>query len=329
MVSGSVQGGMAIREDGSLWSWSSHYPSPGSGPITTPPEQVGTDRDWATVRHGWNHAILVKRDGSLWFLGGEFRNGSEGFAMRTPGLLPVQVGADRDWATVETSGFIHYALKQNGTLWNWGELGHPSRYEAAPRLLSGDEWSKLTPNAFAMTAHKRDGSIWVHGPNARLLAQDLTWFPGSELARVGHESGWVTVFSGHYNLIAQKADGSWWASGENHYAHLGLPHWFGHSKHVARPTQIPIDLDVWTWDIGENTTTILTRDGTFYYMGKSPASARSTRGLAAVKNTINQASRWIPGAPPLFARPGEEWSQSPVEMGKLPPSVISALRSGR
>jgi alpha-tubulin suppressor-like RCC1 family protein len=134
----------------------------------------------------------------------------------------------------------------------------------------------------------------------------------------------VNIEVGGNSLVAQKSNGSWWACGENHYAHLGLPHWFGLSKHLGRPKRIPIKLDVWAWDIGQNTTRILTRRGNIYYLGKRPSSKSSP---AAFKEAINKASQWIPGAPPLFAHPGEDWSEKPVKIGELPPEVISALKT--
>lgn len=327
VLTGSESQGVAIKQDGSLWWWFSTFTGNSAPPVFNPPTQLGSDRDWANAGFGWNSALLLKRDGSLWFLGGRFRDSTWGFVPLAPDVKPVQIGSDCDWRAIATSGFAHYALKQDGTLWHWGNLVYRGPYIETPALLSGDrDWRRIAANFSTLALLKNDGSLWFGGVNANAVAGELVVRGQKAPFSAGTDSDWVNIVVGDNSLAAQKANGSWWASGENHYAHLGLPHWFGHSRHLGRPKRLPIELDVWAWDIGANTTKILTTRGNIYYIGKRPASTSSP---SQFKQVINKAARWIPGAPPLFARPGEDWSEKPVKIGELPPEVMSALKGNQ
>jgi hypothetical protein len=327
MITGSEYDGMAIKEDGSLWWWFNRRTRNNSQPVFNPPAQIGSDRDWAQARFSWNSAILLKKNGSIWFFGGKFRDSNSGFTLLTPDLQPVQIGSETDWSAIATSGAVHYAVKRNGTLWHWGNLVYRGPYISTPALMSMEsDWEGIVSDFFSMAAVKRDGSLWFGGANAHVIAPKFASVGRPSPFRAGEDTDWVRVAVGDNSLVAQKADGTWWATGENHYAHLGLPHWFGLSKHLRKPTRIPIKLDVWAWQLEQDTTKLLTRRGNIYYMGKRPGSGTRT---ASVQQAINKSSRWIPGLPPLFARPGEDWSEKPVKIGKLPPEVISALRNGR
>ena len=65
---------VAIKADGSLWAWGdddSVAEQLGGGTIVkkTEPVQIGTDTDWVSVAAGWEHAVAIKSDGSLWAWG--------------------------------------------------------------------------------------------------------------------------------------------------------------------------------------------------------------------------------------------------------------------
>lgn len=330
-VSGNGRNGVGIRQDGTLWLWRTRLSPVLSAPTFEPPVQIGLERDWAHAAYDWNFVVLLKTDGSLWYLGDEFIGDRAAPGELNVGMRPTRIGADQDWTAIATNFGFRYALKRDGTLWHWGELTYRGPLQPTPVPLSGDrDWSMIATCSAALAALKRDGSLWIYGPNAQCLA-DISSAAASGFIRVGTENHWKSLVGGERSLVVQHTDGSWWASGENHYAHLGLPHWFGHSKHLDRPTRIPFGLDVWAWSIKENTTLLLTRDGRLHSMGKTPGTGRplAPGGVVVLKSAINRETQRIPGMPKLFARPGESWSEKPVKVGELPPSVISALQSGQ
>lgn len=326
-VSGGFGSGMGIQEDGTLWRWQGYYPYSHSTPPT--PAQIGLDRDWAKVCDGWQYAPLLKSDGSLWYLGDEYIDLK---APPTPlhnAMRPSRIGSDHDWTSIANCHGTCYALKKDGTLWQWGTIGYSAPFKTTPEQLGSDrDWSAITSCGFAFAALKKDGSLWVGGTNSQIVSLDFAGSGSGSPARVGPGTHWKEVQGGKDNLVARHADGSWWASGDNHYASLGLPHWLGHSKHLGKPTRIPISLEPWAWSPNENTTLLLTRDGSIYYMGKTPGSgAPSPKWGARAKKTINDRVTDL-GLPSVFARPGESWSRKPVRIGELPASVVAALKSG-
>jgi alpha-tubulin suppressor-like RCC1 family protein len=60
---------MAIKTDGTLWTWGSNASGQlrdGTTTDRTDPVQVGTDTNWASVSGGDSHTIALKTDGTIW-----------------------------------------------------------------------------------------------------------------------------------------------------------------------------------------------------------------------------------------------------------------------
>ena len=117
----------AIRKDGTLWAWGSSYASNGPtnslglGATTKAiyPTQVGSDSSWLSVANGWEHALAIKSDSSLWAWGsdehGQLGNGGAGSS-----TVPVQIASGDKWIYA-AAGIAHsVAIRADGTLWAWG-----------------------------------------------------------------------------------------------------------------------------------------------------------------------------------------------------------------
>jgi alpha-tubulin suppressor-like RCC1 family protein len=86
---------LAVRKDGSLWSWgqgeAGELGTVYSGEQPTP-VRVGKDSDWAEVVAAHDHSLALKRDGSLWAWGNNL-NGELGIGppryRETPGRLEM------------------------------------------------------------------------------------------------------------------------------------------------------------------------------------------------------------------------------------------------
>jgi alpha-tubulin suppressor-like RCC1 family protein len=92
---------LALKTDGTLWSWSPAL------------MQIGTDADWSSVSVGNYHNVAIKTDGTLWSIDGMI------------GLLtPKKIGTDKDWESVSAGGDHTVAIKTDGSLWAWGWNGH-------------------------------------------------------------------------------------------------------------------------------------------------------------------------------------------------------------
>lgn len=82
--------------------------------------KIGVDTDWKTVSSGQGRAHAIKTNGTLWFWGNA-GTGQRGNGTTTPDVIsPVQVGIDTDWKDVSCTYTAVAAIKNNGTLWTWG-----------------------------------------------------------------------------------------------------------------------------------------------------------------------------------------------------------------
>jgi alpha-tubulin suppressor-like RCC1 family protein/uncharacterized protein YjdB len=117
---------VAVKTDGSLWTWgNNNYGQLGDGNYNNTrnvPTRVGTDNNWKLVSAGSKHTVAIKTDGSLWAWGynsrGQIGNGSYGSGADRN--VPTRAGTDTDWAFV-AAGYDHnMAIKTDGSLWAWG-----------------------------------------------------------------------------------------------------------------------------------------------------------------------------------------------------------------
>ena len=120
----SVSGGVhtiAIKTDGTLWSWGYNgWGQLGLGDTTqrTTPTQVGTETTWASVSGGDYYTIAIKTDGTLWSWGYN-SYGQLGLGDTSQRSTTTQVGTETTWASVSGAGSHTIAIKTDGTLWSW------------------------------------------------------------------------------------------------------------------------------------------------------------------------------------------------------------------
>ncbi|WP_054971902.1 S-layer homology domain-containing protein [Paenibacillus sp. A3] len=114
---------LALKNDGTVLQWgSSFYILP--SPSATPLKVQGLDQVKA-IGHGSYHALAVKEDGTVWAWGTN-SSGQLGDGSKTDSLAPVQVklpGGEplRQAKAVTGAGFTSYAVKEDGTVWSWGD----------------------------------------------------------------------------------------------------------------------------------------------------------------------------------------------------------------
>ena len=171
---------MAIKTDGSLWSWGNNYSGDlGQGNKTqySSPKQVGTDTTWSTISGGYSGNIATKTDGTLWMWGNN-EMGQVGQNNTTDYSSPRQVPGTTWNISKETfaSNRASLAIKTDGTLWAWGQgyygalglnTGGPTNKISSPTQVGTDTtWSKVTVTNANAYAIKTDGTGWAWGSGA-------------------------------------------------------------------------------------------------------------------------------------------------------------------
>jgi alpha-tubulin suppressor-like RCC1 family protein len=180
-------------------------------------------------------SYVVKSDGTLWAWGGNAFGGL-GIGSLLPQGLPVQVGTDTDWATVSYSdSYGVVGLKQDGTVWHWGELGIP--FVMTPVQFTGGTWVGTWNVVAAGTGHGlllKSGELWAWGSNTRgQLGKGIADGGSATPIHIGSAT-WTSIAAGMYHSLAIKADGTLWAWGGNDQGQLGL----GDTADRPAPTQV-------------------------------------------------------------------------------------------
>ena len=168
---------VAVKTDGTLWSWGQNHRGQLGLLDTTyrsSPVQVGTLATWSKVGGGKHAAFAVKTDGTLWAWGNN-DSGHLGLgdayvssSNRKCRSSPVQVGALTNWASVSPGNWVDtvLALKTDSTLWAWGNndngpggFGDTISRSSPVQVGPFRSWSKIPPNAATHTlAIKNSGA---------------------------------------------------------------------------------------------------------------------------------------------------------------------------
>lgn len=196
--------GIAIKTDGTLWSWGNNtYGKLGVGNTTnySSPVQVGALTNWNLISKSpaATSVLAVKTDGTLWSWG---RNqygilGQNNTIYRSS---PVQVGALTTWAAPGCSEKSALCVKTDGTLWTWGfgfygQLGLNNTTDySSPKQVGGlTTWLKVCGGQYNSFAIKTDGTIWSWGRNqvGQLGVGNTTTY--SSPKQVGSGTTWYLV----------------------------------------------------------------------------------------------------------------------------------------
>ena len=192
-IAGGLYHSLALRSDGTVWTWGYNYygaPTNSETPVqVVGPGGSGFLTGIVAVAGGSTDSLALRNDGTVWAWGyneyGELGNGT----FTTSGT-PVQVvgpgGSGYLTGIVAIAGgSVHsLAVRSDGTVWAWG-------YNEYGQLGNGALTTSDTP-------------VQVLGPG------------GS-----GYLTGMVAVAGAVYHSLALRSDGTVWAWGNNAYGELG------------------------------------------------------------------------------------------------------------
>ena len=165
--SGQLGGSVAIKTDGTLWTWGSNCGDNTATNRSTPVTTFAGGTNWKQVSPGGLHMAAIKTDGTLWTWGYNIQ-GQLGDNTTTDRSTPVTtfVGGT-NWKQV-SAGFYHtVAIKTDGTLWTWGrndigQLGTnntTNRSTPVTTFAGGTNWKQVAGGMRSAAAIKTSDDL--------------------------------------------------------------------------------------------------------------------------------------------------------------------------
>jgi alpha-tubulin suppressor-like RCC1 family protein len=231
-----------------LWAWGNNVPDNTQVVRSTARQEFSSSTNWKQVSSGYNHTLAVKTDGTLWAWGSNAYGaiGDNTIGNRsTPRQISTSAGIGiNSWKQVSGGRFHSAAIRNDGTLWVWGDNGAtqigdnqgtflvgrrsvPRQISIAalpPSGLSG--WVQVSAGGYHTTAIRNDGTLWAWGLNADGQLGDNTTQPKStprqiSIADAGGLTGWAQVSAGGFHTAAIRTDGTLWVWGDNSIGQIG------------------------------------------------------------------------------------------------------------
>jgi len=152
---------LAIKSDGTLWSWGlNNMGQLGlgiSGTNYSSPKQVGLLTTWKYLNTGDNNedcSLAIKSDGTLWSWGygtyGQLGYGTSNVSS------PKQVASSTSWSAVSGGFYWMLAAKTDGTIWSWGKnqdyqlgLGVATYYSSPKQIGSLTSWLGIAGGGYS------------------------------------------------------------------------------------------------------------------------------------------------------------------------------------
>ncbi len=195
---------------------------------------------YVAISAGGIHTLAIKSDGTLWAWGfndqGELGNGCVFGSTCANRYSPGQVGSDNTWSAVSGGTAHSVALKQNGTLWSWGDnssgqigtgcTGTCFYYSTPNQITADTDWASISAGGFFTAAIKTDHTLWAWGNNYAGQLGDGCVKGSSCVSKatpttVNTDTDWAAVAAGANHVLALKTNGTLWAWGINDYGELG------------------------------------------------------------------------------------------------------------
>lgn len=262
---------LALKTDGTVWAWGANYIYQlGDGTDTdrnTPVQVSGLDNVKALAA-GENHSLALKEDGTVWEWGGAGTTTNR----RTPGI----VSGLTDVTAIAASASFSFALKSDGTLWGWGynnsaQLGvGTTDNKSIPTQVSGVSGVKaMACGKKTVYAITNDGALWVWGYNGSgelglgWSSQNIDPPYIATPTKNPTLSNVAAIAARGYFAVAQKADGTIWAWGNNEFGQLGD----GTTVNKTNPTRISGLDNIFSITCGVVHTFAVKNNGSVYAWG--------------------------------------------------------------
>lgn len=318
-IAAGDQHSIGVRSDGTLWGWGLNRTGELGDRTRTSrnlPSRIGEDDDWEVVAARGACSAALRSDGTLWAWGG--------CATFSSAPLPTLVGADNDWRRISAggagigrdgafrywpgreaerfrksdsaiggrwkdvfdSGKTVHAIREDGTLWGWGENGQGQLGDGSTtstktplRIGTDNDWAYLAGEGIAV---RTDGTAWIWGPVYN-RERDLP-------VKVEGAWRWKAISDGTRHVLAIRADGTLWGWGENRMGQLGD----GTRTNRSTPVRVGDAVDWVDAAAAEDYSIGVRADGTLWGWGNNLGAlpGGGGEGFRTVPERIGEETGW-------------------------------------
>ncbi|WP_218154710.1 hypothetical protein [Paenibacillus sp. UNC496MF] len=295
-LAGGCLHSLALRSDGTVWSWGDNdWGELGDGTTTShaAPVPVKSLKGVRGIAARDCNSMALLGDGTVWTWGVTIPSASDAYPY--PGPNPIQVKNDSglafDSVIAISAGREHYlALKSDGTVWAWGrndsgQLGDGTvsdfyYYHYTPSQVKGlDSVVAVAAGGLFSLALKSDGTVWEWGSS---YDDDENLAPRPTPVQVKGLDNVIGLAAGLRHSLALTSDGSVWAWGGNDQGQLGD----GTTTFRSVPAQLPGLANVVSLATGNDHNLALEGDGTVWAWGDNRSGQLGDGGTSQRLNPI-------------------------------------------
>ena len=223
---------LALKGDGTVWSWGANFDGQGGGaspPYPLTPHQITGLSNVTAVSAGYPHSMALKNDGTVWIWGGN-ENGQLGLGTtdNNPHPTPIQVPGLTNVTAISAGTNYSVVVKNDGTVWAWGtnlngEMGDNSSMHTSPVQVNGVTGAaKVSAGYNHVLIVKTDGTVMGWGANQFGQTGSSNFGNVNPTpSGVSNLTNVVSVASGFGFSLALKSDGTVWGWGLNASGQLG------------------------------------------------------------------------------------------------------------
>jgi len=207
-------------------------------------------------------------------------------AARTNPLLPPSP------SPFSAGGWTSAAIKQDGSLWMWGEASRDEQFRSARQpypVGTARDWHAISTGAYHSLALKQNGELWAWGMQSHAQLGDVGSSSSFSPRRSGTDNDWIAAGAGGLYSIGLKRDGSLWGWGSSNFYQLAV------SNDLVWP---PVRIGSAPWakiSAGDRHVIAIRQDGTLWGWGDNrygqAGGTELSTGMAP--SQISTATDWI------------------------------------
>ena len=202
----------ALDDANRAWCWGLMGGVAGAMQQSPTPIRAGTISDWVQLSLGDGFACGIRASGALFCWGSNAQGQLGVMAPFTMADAPQEVLPGTRWVSVSTGSSYTCAVKQDGSLWCWGQnmygnLGDGTQVSRSrPEQVGTDtDWRSVDSGPFFTTCGTRqNGELWCWGHNTYGQVGASSTVP----VRRSTTQGWRSVESGVVTTCGVRVDGT-------------------------------------------------------------------------------------------------------------------------